>query len=56
MAGQECSGGAPRPEREDEMNKNKKPRKPLFVTGLAVIAAVGLLYLFGRNGRYVRLD
>lgn len=54
MAGQECSGGAPRPQREDEMNK--KPRKPLFVTGLAMIAAVGLLYLFGRNGRYVRLD
>jgi len=54
MAGQERSGGAPRPQQEDEMNK--KTRKPLFVTGVALIAAVGLLYLFGRNWRYVRLD
>jgi len=34
----------------------KKPSKPLVVTGLAVIAAVGLLYLFGRNWRTIRID
>jgi hypothetical protein len=34
----------------------KKPSKPQLVTGLAVIAAVGLLYLFGRNWRTIRID
>jgi hypothetical protein len=34
----------------------EKARSSLVLAGLALVTAVGLIYLFGRNGRHFRLD
>jgi hypothetical protein len=42
--------------RQGENAVSERTRKPILLTGLALIAALGLLRLLHRDARYLRLD